>query len=147
MRVPYLDLKRQLESLGEEIKAAFAQVLNDGVYILGPEVGYFESEWASFCGSEGAVGVASGTDALALALKASGAVREGKNDEVITSPLSAGYTALGIQIAGARRCLRTSTLVITRLTLNQLRTPSPPARERSCPCISTVGWQTWTVSG
>jgi dTDP-4-amino-4,6-dideoxygalactose transaminase len=46
------------------------------------------------------VGVATGTDALALALKATGAVREGKGDEVITTPLTAGYTALAIQLAG-----------------------------------------------
>ncbi len=100
MIVPYLDLKRQLESAGDEIGRAITRVLDGGTYILGDEVQLFESEWASFCGTAGAVGVATGTDALILALKATGAVREGKNDEVITAPLTAGYTALGIQLAG-----------------------------------------------
>lgn len=100
MIVPYLDLKRQLESAGDEIGSAITRVLNGGTYILGDEVQLFESEWASFCGTAGAVGVATGTDALVLALKATGAVREGKNDEVITAPLTAGYTALGIKLAG-----------------------------------------------
>jgi len=100
MKVEFLDLKRQLESIKDEIVEAITRVLENGTYILGAEVQSFESEWASFCGAAGAVGVATGTDALVLALKASGAVREGKNDEVITPTLTAGYTALGIQLAG-----------------------------------------------
>lgn len=100
MKITYLDLKRQLEEIGDEISAAVERVLKSGVYILGEEVHSFESEWAAFCGAVGAVGVATGTDALVLALKASGAVREGSNDEVITAPLTAGYTALGIRLAG-----------------------------------------------
>lgn len=100
MKVQFLDLKMQLGSIEDEIIEAIKRVLDSGWYILGDEVQSFESEWASFCGSGGAVGVATGTDALVLALKASGAVREGKNDEVITTPLTAGYTALAIQLAG-----------------------------------------------
>jgi dTDP-4-amino-4,6-dideoxygalactose transaminase len=100
MKVPFLDLKMQLGSIRDEIADAMNRVLDSGWYILGEEVQSFESEWASFCESGGAVGVATGTDALVLALKASGAVRPGKNDEVITTPLTAGYTALAIQLAG-----------------------------------------------
>jgi dTDP-4-amino-4,6-dideoxygalactose transaminase len=100
MRVQFLDLTRQLDSIGGAVAEAVNRVLTSGIYILGEEVQSFESEWASFCESTGAVGVATGTDALVLSLKASGAVREGKNDEVITTTLSAGYTALAIQIAG-----------------------------------------------
>src|SRR5581483_11214190 len=100
MKVPFLDLKRQLESLKGEFNEAINRVVASGWYILGNEVQAFESEWAAFCGATGAVGVATGTDALALALKATGAVREGKHDEVITPTLTAGYTALAIQIAG-----------------------------------------------
>ncbi len=100
MNVQFLDLKMQLGSIGDEIAEAIKRVLDSGWYILGEEVQSFESEWASFCESGGAVGVATGTDALVLALKASGAVREGKNDEVITTTLTAGYTALAIQLAG-----------------------------------------------
>jgi len=71
-----------------------------GVFILGREVEAFEEEWARFCGVRGAAGVNSGTDALSLALIASGAVRQGRQDEVITAPLTAAYTALAILNAG-----------------------------------------------
>lgn len=100
MKVEFLNLKRQSDSIKDELAEALTKVLDGGMYILGEEVRSFESEWASFCESVGAVGVATGTDAIALALKASGAVREGENDEVITSTLTAGYTALAIEIAG-----------------------------------------------
>lgn len=100
MRVQFLDLRRQLDSLRDEIAEAINRVLDSGWYLLGDEVESFESEWASFCNAAGAVGVATGTDALVLALKATGAVRDGKNDEVITTTLTAGYTALAIELAG-----------------------------------------------
>lgn len=101
MDVPFLDLRRQHAELGAELSAAVEGVLARGAYVLGREVESFEAEWAAFCGARAAAGVASGTDALALALQASGAVRPGRGDEVITSPLTAGYTALAILSAGA----------------------------------------------
>lgn len=85
----------------DEVRAAVERVLGGGSYILGREVEAFEREWARFCGVAAAAGVANGTDALALALVASDAVRPGRRDEVITAPLTAGYTALGIVNAGA----------------------------------------------
>lgn len=100
MFVPYLDLGRQFRVTRDEIMGAVNRVIDQGTFILGNEVKLFESEWACYCGSRGAVGVATGTDALALALTAVGAVRRGRNDEVITTPLTAGYTALAIQLAG-----------------------------------------------
>ncbi|MBV8860078.1 MAG: DegT/DnrJ/EryC1/StrS family aminotransferase [Acidobacteria bacterium] len=100
MPVSFLDLKRQHEEVGGEVRAAFGRVLAGGTYILGREVEAFEREWARFCGAAAAAGVANGTDALALALVASGAVRPGRRDEVITAPLTAGYTALAIRNAG-----------------------------------------------
>jgi len=100
MRIPFLDLSRQYKELEAEVNAALARTVARGVYILGPEVEAFEREWAQFCGVNGAAGVAHGTDGLALALIASGAVRAGHQDEVITSPLTAGYTALPISSAG-----------------------------------------------
>ena len=100
MHVPFLDLKRQYAELEAEICSALARVSLSGEYILGREVAAFELEWARFCGVGGAAGVNSGTDALALALTATGAVREGFPDEVITSPLTAAYTALAIKSAG-----------------------------------------------
>ncbi|MBV9928260.1 MAG: DegT/DnrJ/EryC1/StrS family aminotransferase [Acidobacteria bacterium] len=100
MPVSFLDLRRQHEEVKDEVRAAVERVLDGGPYILGQEVEAFEREWARFCGAAAAAGVANGTDALALALVASGAVRPGRRDEVITAPLTAGYTALGILNAG-----------------------------------------------
>ena len=100
MPVSFLDLKRQYSEIETEINSALSRVLTGGQYVLGREVEAFEREWARFCGVAAAAGVNSGTDALALALVASGAVRRGFQDEVITSPLTAGYTALAIKSAG-----------------------------------------------
>jgi dTDP-4-amino-4,6-dideoxygalactose transaminase len=100
MPVSFLDLRRQHEEVGGEVSAAVERVLAGGAYILGREVEAFEREWARFCGASACAGVANGTDALALALVASGAVRPGERDEVIAAPLTAGYTALGILNAG-----------------------------------------------
>jgi len=100
MPVPFLDLKRQLGQIGTEATAALTRVLEGGVYVLGGETEAFEDEWARYCGVRSAAGVNSGTDALSLALNASGAVRPGGRDEVITNPLTAGYTALAILKAG-----------------------------------------------
>ena len=100
MPISFLNLSRQYKELEAKVNAAFTRTAARGVYILGPEVEAFEREWAEFCGVSSAAGVAHGTDALALALIASGAVRAGHNDEVITSPLTAGYTALPIKSVG-----------------------------------------------
>src|SRR5918997_2283667 len=101
MPVSFLDLRRQHEEVGVEVGAAVERVLTGGAYILGREVEAFEREWARFCGARACAGVANGTDALALALLASGAVRPGRGDEVITAPLTAGYPALAVLNAGA----------------------------------------------
>ncbi len=100
MRIPFLDLRRAYRELEGELKASLTHVLEGGVYILGEAVEAFEEEWARFCEVMGAAGVGNGTDALVLALLASGAVRPGRGDEVITSPLTAAYTALAIVNAG-----------------------------------------------
>jgi dTDP-4-amino-4,6-dideoxygalactose transaminase len=100
MPIPFLDLVPRHREIEAEATAALARVMSGGAYILGREVAAFEAEWAGYCGVRGAAGVNSGTDALALALVASGAVRKGQRDEVITSALTAGYTALAIKSAG-----------------------------------------------
>ena len=100
MPIPFLELTRQHRELEPELSAALRCVLGRGRFILGPEVTAFEAEWARYCAVPAAAGVGSGTDALSLALVASGAVREGRGDEVITTPLTAGYTALAILNAG-----------------------------------------------
>ncbi len=97
--VPFLDLSRQEKEVGGELREAFQRFLSHGHYILGPEVKTLEEEFASYCGSGEGIGVASGTDALVLALKALG-LKEG--DEVITTALSAPPTAVAIALAGGR---------------------------------------------
>jgi dTDP-3-amino-3,4,6-trideoxy-alpha-D-glucose transaminase len=81
------------------IDAAVARVFDSGWFVLGPEVAAFEAEYAAAMGAAHAVGVNTGTDAIALALRALGI---GPGDEVITSPLSAAYSALAIDMTGAR---------------------------------------------
>jgi dTDP-4-amino-4,6-dideoxygalactose transaminase len=94
-----LDLRRQYEQIGPEILAAIERVCTSQHYILGEEVEAFEHEIANFCGAREAVGCASGTDALWLALAAAG-VQPG--DEVLTTPFSFFASASAIVRAGAR---------------------------------------------
>jgi dTDP-3-amino-3,4,6-trideoxy-alpha-D-glucose transaminase len=83
----------------DAVDAAIRRVVERGWFVLGPEVEAFEREWAEALGAGHAVGVNTGTDAIALILRALGI---GPGDEVITSPLSAAYSALAIMMAGAR---------------------------------------------
>ena len=96
--VPVLDLQRQYEQVRAEVLGAVGRVCASQHYILGPEVEAFEREIADFCGARDAVGCASGTDALWLALVASG-VQPG--DHVITTPFSFFASASAIVRAGA----------------------------------------------
>jgi dTDP-3-amino-3,4,6-trideoxy-alpha-D-glucose transaminase len=95
--IPFLSLKP-----GEDapvVQRAIQRVLDRGWFILGPELEAFEQELAAASGTVAAVGVGNGTDALALILRALGI---GPGDEVITSPLSAAFSALAIMMTGAR---------------------------------------------
>lgn len=98
MFVPFFDITRQNLSLKNELDAALSKVVASGHYILGENVSLFEKEIAAYCGTKHAVGVASGTDALHLALLACG-VKAG--DEVITSPFSFVATTEAIAYCGA----------------------------------------------
>jgi dTDP-4-amino-4,6-dideoxygalactose transaminase len=96
-RVPFASLT--LHDDAASVNAAIARVVRSGWFILGPEVEAFEAELAAASGTRYAVGVGNGTDALALVLRAAGI---GTDDEVITTPLSAAFTALAIKMCGAR---------------------------------------------
>jgi dTDP-3-amino-3,4,6-trideoxy-alpha-D-glucose transaminase len=99
LTVPFGDPKRQYQSIRAELDEAATRVMANGLYILGPEVRAFEEEFAAFCGASYAVGVASGTDALQLALVALGA---GDGGEVITVANAGVPSTVAILQAGAR---------------------------------------------
>jgi dTDP-4-amino-4,6-dideoxygalactose transaminase len=96
-RVPFVSLVPGEDA--PDVRAAIDRVVERGWFILGPELEGFEAAFAAACGAAHAVGVGSGTDAIALTLRALGI---GAGDEVITTPLSAAYSALAIMMAGAR---------------------------------------------
>ena len=72
MSVPFLDVSREVAELRCELDAAVAAVLDSGRFVLGEHVARFEREFAAFCGAPEAVGVASGTNAITIALQADG---------------------------------------------------------------------------
>lgn len=98
MRVPLLDLTEQNQLLRSEIEAALGRVLDTNAFILGGEVKALEDELAAYCGTKYAIGCASGSDALLLALMALD-VKAG--DEVITTPYSFFATVSAITRLGA----------------------------------------------
>jgi dTDP-4-amino-4,6-dideoxygalactose transaminase len=99
MQVPLLDLKAQYATIKPEIDAAVHAVLDSARFIQGPEVQGLEAEVAAYCHVGHGAGVASGTDALLLALKALGV---GPGDEVVTSAYSFFASASTIALAGAK---------------------------------------------
>jgi len=102
IKVPYLDLKAQYQSIKPEIDAAIASVLDSCQFILGPEVAGFENEFAAYCGSSECIALNSGTSALHLALLAAGV---GPGDEVITAPFTFVASVAAILYTGARPVL------------------------------------------
>ncbi|MCX7805231.1 MAG: DegT/DnrJ/EryC1/StrS family aminotransferase [Planctomycetota bacterium] len=97
--IPLFDLKRQHGALKEELSAAFERVLASGMYILGEEVAAFEREAAAYIGCRHAVGVASGSEALLIAMMALGI---GPGDEVICPTYTFFATAGSVRRLGAR---------------------------------------------
>ena len=98
MIVPFLDLARSVRELRSELDAAVAGVLDSGRFVGGEPVESFEAAFATFCGARHAVGVASGTDAVALALRGVGV---DAGDEVVTAANTCIPTVAGIEAAGA----------------------------------------------
>ena len=95
-RLPFVDLHPAEDA--QDVRAAIDRVVASGWYVLGPEVEQFEAEFAAACGARFAVGVASGTDAIALALRA---LDIGPGDQVLVPALTAPFTALAVIAAGA----------------------------------------------
>jgi dTDP-4-amino-4,6-dideoxygalactose transaminase len=99
MHVPFLDLAAQTASIRDEILAAISRVVDSQKFILGEEVKRVEEQLAEYCGVRFAIGCASGSDALLLALKAIGI---GPGDAVLTVPFTFFATAGAVTLAGAR---------------------------------------------
>src|SRR5438045_1214894 len=99
MHVPLNDLRRSNQTHAEALRAAFGQVVDAGSFILGPQVAAFEADFATFCGVAHCVGLANGSDALELALRAIGVTA---NDDVITVANAGMYSTIAIRAIGAR---------------------------------------------
>jgi dTDP-4-amino-4,6-dideoxygalactose transaminase len=99
MKIPLLDLTRQLKPIRSEINTAIERVLDSSQFIMGPDVTALESEIADYCSVTHGIGCASGSDAIVLALRAVG-VKSG--DEVITTAYSFYATAGSIWHIGAK---------------------------------------------
>jgi len=98
VRPPVVDLARRTASLQPDLSAAVDRVLRSGWFLLGPETEAFEAEFAAFCGRRHAVAVASGTEALRLALRVLGV---GPGDEVVVPAFTAVPTAAAVCATGA----------------------------------------------
>lgn len=96
--IPFNGFGREPTSLAEAEVAAARRVIDSRWYVLGPEVAAFEEEWARACGAHSSVGVANGLDGIEICLRSLGI---GPGDEVITTPMTAFATILGIMRAGA----------------------------------------------
>ena len=95
--IPFLQLRPAEDA--SDVTAAIARVVERGWFVLGPELDAFEKAFAAASGAAQTIGVGNGTDAIALALRA---LDIGPGDEVITSPVSAAFSALAIMMTGAR---------------------------------------------
>ncbi|PCJ61714.1 MAG: aminotransferase DegT [Rhodospirillaceae bacterium] len=96
--IPFIDLKAQRDRLRDKLDAAIAKVLHHGKFVLGPEVAEFETKAAEFAGARHAIACANGTDALSLALMASGI---GQKDAVFVPTFTFAATAEAPALLGA----------------------------------------------
>ncbi len=127
MSVPLFDTSTALAPLREELRAALARVLDSERYILGPEVECFEREWAAYCGADHAVGVANGTEAITIALRAMGV---GPGDEVVVPSFTFYASVEAIPPTGARPVfcdIDPDTYCVTAETVRAALTPRTKA--------------------
>ncbi|GAC1485454.1 MAG: DegT/DnrJ/EryC1/StrS family aminotransferase [Solirubrobacteraceae bacterium] len=125
--IPLFETSAPLEPLREELRAAALRVLDSGRYILGPEVEAFEREWAAYLGVREAIGVANGTEALTIALRAMGV---GPGDEVIVPSFTFYASAEAIPPTGGRPVfcdIDPETFCVTAETVRAALTPRTKA--------------------
>jgi len=127
MTVPLFDTDTPLKPLRDEIVAVLTHVVDEGRYILGPQVRAFEEEFAAYCGAGHAVGVANGTDAITIALRAMGV---GPGDEVIVPSFTFYASAEAIPPTGATPVfcdVDRETMCVTAATVRAALTPRTKA--------------------
>ena len=127
MPVPLFDTTTTLAPLRAELDAAIGGVLDSGRFILGPQVEAFEDELAGYCASAHAIGVANGTDALTIALRAMGV---GPGDDVVVPSLTFFATAEAVAPTGARPVfcdVDADTACMTAATVRAALTPATRA--------------------
>lgn len=133
--IPIVDLRAQYHSIRAEVDEAIARVLERGNFVLGEETAAFEREFAGYIGAAHAVGVASGTSALQLALLACGI---GNGDEVIAPSHTAVATVAAIETTGARPVL--VDIDLPRFTLDPQRVaPAITPRTRAVVPVHLYG--------
>src|SRR5512137_1746267 len=98
LTMQFIDLKTQYRRIQPSVDARIHQVIEHGAYVMGPEVTELEQVLAKYCGTKHCVSVASGTDALMIALMA---LDIGPGDEVITAPFTFFASAEVIALVGA----------------------------------------------
>jgi dTDP-4-amino-4,6-dideoxygalactose transaminase len=130
MKVPFLDLKTQYQSIKAEVDDAVQKVFTDAAFVLGPQVEEFEKNFAKFIESEQSVGVANGTDALRLAYEALGI---GAGDEVIIPSHTFVATAIGVMEAGARPVLVDADPDTFLIDYSKLEKAVTPRTKAICP--------------
>ena len=135
--VPFVDLVTQYGSITPEIMVAVGRVFENQQFILGEEVAELEREVARYCDSQEAIGCASGTDALVLALMA---LDIGPGDEVMRRRVPSVESA-------PNRCSLTSTRSVSTWTRQLSRRPSPARRAPSCPSTSSANAPRWNCCG
>ena len=127
MAVPLFDTRTPLAPLREALGAKCAEVLDAGRYILGPEVSAFERELADYLGAASAIGVANGTDALVLALRAMGV---GAGDDVVVPSFTFYASAEAVALIGANPVfcdIDAATFCVTPDTVRAALTPKTRA--------------------
>jgi dTDP-4-amino-4,6-dideoxygalactose transaminase len=125
--VPFLDLEAQTAEVESDVRRGWTDILQSSRFIGGEHVSRFEDEWAAYCGTAAAIGVANGTDALVLALRALGI---GPGDEVVVPSNTFVATAEAVVLAGAIprfADVDPDTLLMTAQTLKEAVRPSTRA--------------------